>query len=167
MIKLILAAVVGSSCLACGIIKSSEYKTRVNELTYFRDMLLALSREITYRKDPVALTLCRIKNQTMGHTLDFIAAVTSADIIELKQGWEHAADKVYGEILSDDDIAVVKEAGAELGRNGMLQQQAMIEMIITKLNIQIAEAEDTYKTKGKMCRAIGGFCGAAIVILLI
>ena len=61
----------------------------------------------------------------------------------------------------------VKEAGAELGASGIMQQQSMIEMITAKLDMQIQNADEEYRTKGRMYKAIGGFCGACAVILLI
>lgn len=158
----------GGSCLICGIIKSSGYRLRVSELVHFRDMLLSLSREIAYRKDPVVLSLARIKNQTARLASDFIAQIISDEITDFKQSWELAADSVYGDgILTEQDIEILKEAGAELGASGIIQQQSMIEMITAKLDIQIQKADEDLKTKGRMYKAIGGFCGACAVILLI
>ena len=163
-----LAAAVGGSCLICGIIKSSGYRLRAAELVHFRDMLLSLSREIAYRKDPVALSLARIKNQMSGLAAEFIEFVTSGDISDFKMNWELAADKVYGDgILTEQDIEILKEAGTELGASGIMQQQSMIEMITAKLDIQIQKADEEYRTKGRMYKALGGFCGACAVILLI
>ena len=79
MIKFILAAAVGGSCLVCGIIKSSGYRLRVSELVHFRDMMLSMAREIAYRKDPVVLSLARIKNQTAGLATDFICLLYTSD----------------------------------------------------------------------------------------
>lgn len=158
----------GGSCLICGIIKSSGYRLRVSELVHFRDMMLSLSREIAYRKDPVVLSLARIKNQTAGLASDFIAEIISDEITDFKQNWELAADNIYGDgILTEQDIEILKEAGAELGASGIMQQKSMIEMITAKLDIQIQKADEDLKTKGRMYKAIGGFCGACAVILLI
>ena len=167
MIKFILAAAVGGSCLICGIIKSSGYRLRSSELVHFKDMLLSLAREIAYRKDPVALSLARIKNQTAGLASDFIAEIISDEITDFKQSWELATDGVYGDgILTEQDIEILKEAGAD-GASGIMQQQSMIEMITAKLDLQIQKADEEYRTKGRMYRAIGGFCGACAIILLI
>ncbi len=158
----------GISCLICGIIRSSGYRLRVSELVFFRDMMLSLAREISYRKDPVALSLARIKHRTSGLAAEFIASVISEDISDFQHRWEYAADSVYGDsILTPEDIEILKEAGAELGANGMAQQQSMIEMITAKLDKNIQQADGEYRTKGRMCRAVGGFCGVCAVILLI
>ena len=167
MIKLILAAAIGGSCLRCCNIKSSGYILRVSELVYLRDMLLSLSREIAYRKDPVALSLGRIKNQIAGLAEDFISDIICGEITDFQRSWELAADSIYGGILTDEDIGILKEAGAELGASGIMQQQSMIEMITAKLDLQIQKADEEYRTKGRMYRAIGGFCGACAIILLI
>ena len=84
----------GGSCLICGIIKSSGYRLRVSELVHFRDMMLSMAREIAYRKDPVVLSLARIKNQTAGLATDFIAEIISDEITDFKQSWEIAADNI-------------------------------------------------------------------------
>lgn len=158
----------GGSCLICGIIKSSGYRLRAAELVHFRDMLLSLSREIAYRKDPVVLSLARIKKQTAGLATNFIAEIISDEITDFKMNWELAADKVYGDgILTEQDIEILKEAGTELGASGIMQQQSMIEMITAKLDIQIQKADEEYRTKGRMYKALGGFCGACAVMLLI
>ncbi len=152
----------------CGIIRSSGYRLRVSELVYFKDMLLSLSREMTYRKDPVTLSLARIKNQTSGLAAEFITAVISGEISDFQCRWELAADSVYdNSVLTPEDIEILKETGAELGASGMAQQQSMIEMIIAKLDKNIQQADAEYRVKGRMCRAVGGFCGVCAVILLI
>ena len=158
----------GGSCLICGIIKSSGYRVRAAALIHFRDMMLSLAREIAYRKDPVSLSLARIKNQTAGLASDFIAEIISDEITDFKMNWELAADNIYGDgILTEQDIEILKEAGAELGASGIAQQQSMIEMITAKLDMQIQKADEEYRTKGRMYKALGGFCGACAVILLI
>lgn len=167
MIKFILATTVGISCFMCGIIKSNDYKLRVLQLIYFRDMMHILSGELAYRKDPIILLLQRIKPQTSGLASEFISYVTSGEAVDMQQIWETAADKIYLQILNNEDIEILKEVGAGLGTGGVLQQQSMIVMITDKLNIQIKKAEEDYTAKGRICRAIGGFCGAAAVILLI
>ena len=168
MIKFILAAAIGGSCLMCGIIRSSSYRLRVSELVYFKDMLLSLSREMTYRKDPVTLSLARIKNRTSGLAAEFITSAISGEISDFQRRWELAADSVYGDsVLTPEDIEILKETGAELGASGMAQQQSMIEMIIAKLDKNIQQADAEYRVKGRMCRAVGGFCGVCAVILLI
>ncbi len=43
----------------------------------------------------------------------------------------------------------------------------MIEMITAKLDAQIQKADEDFRTKGRMYRALGGFCGACAIILLI
>ncbi len=158
----------GISCLVCGIIRSSVYRLRVSELVCFRDMILSLSREISYRRDPVALSLSRIENRTSGLAAEFVASVISGDIYDFRRRWEYAADSVYGDsVLTPEDIEILKEAGAELGANGITQQQSMIEMITAKLDKNIQQADAEYRTKGRICRAAGGFCGVCAVILLI
>ncbi len=168
MIKFILAAAIGCSCLLCGVIKSGGYRLRVSELVYFRDMLLSLSREMTYRKDPVMLSLARIKNQTSGLAKDFITKITSDETVDFRHSWGLAADSIYGDsILTSDDIEILKETGAELGASGIMQQRSMIEMITAKLDLQIQKADEDFRTKGRMYKAIGGFCGVCAIILLI
>lgn len=152
----------------CGIIKSGGYRLRVSELVSFRDMLLSLSREMTYRKDPVILSLARIKNQTSGLAKDFITKITSDETVDFRRSWELAADSIYGgSAMTPEDIEILKETGAELGASGIVQQQSMIEMITAKLDLQIQKADEDFRTKGRMCKAIGGFCGACAIILLI
>ncbi len=95
-------------------------------------------------------------------------SLTMKDSLDIRQCWESSMEYAYqGSCLKQEDLAIVRDLGLQLGKSDIQGQAAMFALMKTKLETQIQEAWKEKETKGKMYRGLGFSIGIVIVILLV
>ena len=103
--------------------------------------------------------------------MQLLPAVQQA--LDAKQGdlqtvWKQSAETVYkGTPLTTQDLQLVCYPGTFLGQTDCENQQKQFEYLQSRLQLQIQEAEETYRTKGPLARRIGFFAGGLIAVILL
>ena len=91
----------------------------------------------------------------------------------LKQGdlqtvWKQSAETVYkGTPLTAKDLQLVCYPGTFLGQTDCENQARQFQYLETRLQVQLQEAEEVYRTKGPLQRRIGFFAGALLAVVLL
>ena len=170
MVKLmgILLAVIG--CSAAGLMKASNLKERKRLLLDFKNLLLHISTEISYFKEPLPQIFRRLAAETEGESAELLRnCLTSYLTCEssMNCNWKKAANIVYKETaLTEEDLAIVKKCGDFLGQSDYKGQQNHFELLHNRLDGQIAEAAEEIRTKGKMYSRLGMSAGCIIAVVM-
>lgn len=170
MVKLtgILLAVIG--CSAAGLMKTSSLKERKRLLLDFKNLLLHISTEISYFKEPLPQIFRRLAAEREGESAEFLRnCLTSYLTCEssMNCNWKNAADIVYKETaLTVEDLAVVKRCGDFLGQSDYKGQQHHFDLLHSRLDEQIEEAAEEIRTKGKMYSRLGISAGCIIAVVM-
>ena len=154
-----------------GILKSREMKQRITLQRDFWQMMLQLKSEIQYLHEPLQNVLQQKKGDTESRAFRLLFAVQqklAAEQAGLQRAWEESVKTVYaGTPLTTQDIEVFCYPGTFLGQTDCENQQKQFEYLQNRLQSQIQEAEEAYRTKGPLLRRIGFFAGGLIAIVLL
>lgn len=172
MIKLILYIVIIGSGAGAGYLMARPFENRIVHLQDLVTSLQILEAEMKYRKDPLPILLKRIGGLNIGRAGTFFLQVCvglSGDYTyDFYGSWVWAIEEIYGESsLTEKDRELLSEVGIELGKTDISSQQSIFIRVFSRLEQQIAEAEEERKTKGKMYKALGVAIGILIVIVLL
>ena len=171
MVKLtgIILAVIGCTCI--GLLKASDISRRKALLLDFKNLIMHISTEISYFKEPLPQIFQRLSGENEKETgllLRNCLATYLTDSRNLGSGWKDAVDFVYGELpVTKSDIEIMKKCGDFLGQSDFRGQQEHFALLYSQLDRQIEEAEEMIKTKGKMYSRLGLSAGCMIAVVLI
>ena len=149
-----------------GILKSQELKHRIALLQDFWQMMLQLKSEINYLQEPLQSVLRQRPGKAESKAMQLLLAVQQA--LDAKQGdlqtvWKQSAETVYkGTPLTAQDLQLVCYPGTDCEN-----QARQFQYLETRLQVQLQEAEEVYRTKGPLQRRIGFFAGALLAVVLL
>ena len=87
---------------------------------------------------------------------------------QLQTVWKQSAETVYkGTPLTAQDLQLVCYPGTFLGQTDCENQARQFQYLETRLQVQLQEAEEVYRTKGPLQRRIGFFAGALLAVVLL
>lgn len=155
-----------------GQLKAKTFDNRVYHLQDLITTLKVLESEMKYRLDPLPDLFARIGAIKPGMSSDLL--ITAAELLRTRAGtdlptcWSEAVEKAYGEsALKSEDKRIVSDLGIELGKTDLNSQTGMFLRTFSLLEVQVLEATDEKKSKGRMYKSLGPAVGMLIVILLI
>lgn len=165
----IILAVIGTSGL--GFLKASEIKRRRVLLMDFKELILHISTEISYFKEPLPEIFQRLSaNDNKETTILLRQNLLSytEDNRNMAEIWKSSVDRVYqGTPLCSEDLSVMKKCGDFLGQSDYKGQQEHFSLLNVQLDRQIQEAEHAISTKGRMYGKMGVAVGLIIAVVLI
>jgi len=171
-IKLIICIIILLAGAGVGQIKAKTYDNRVYHLQELITTLKILESEMKYRLDPLPDLLLRVSKVKEGMSSDLL--VTAARMLkdqtslDLSVYWEKAVEIAYCDsALTKEDKSIVSDLGIELGKTDVGNQYSLFHRTCSLLEVQVEEAIEEKKTKGKMYKSLGTAIGALIVILFI
>lgn len=171
MVKLlgILLAFIASA--AIGFLKASEVKKRKTLLMDFKEMILHISTEMSYFKEPLPQIFERLIGENDQETSILLRECLlryQSENLNLSDIWRQAVEHVYkGEPVSREDLSVMKKCSEFLGQSDFKGQQDHFRLLGLQIDRQLAEAEEAIKTKGRMYGKMGVSVGLVIAIVLI
>lgn len=172
LFKLIICIVILLSGTGVGQLKAMTYDNRVYHLQELLTTLKIMESEMKYRLDPLPDLLMRVSTIKEGMCSELLK--TAARLLKepsspgLPACWEKAVEIAYCDsALNKEDKRILTDLGIELGKTDVANQHSMFQRTFSLLEVQVSEAAEEKKTKGKMYKSLGTAIGALIVILLI
>ncbi|MDD4563886.1 MAG: stage III sporulation protein AB [Eubacteriales bacterium] len=172
LFKLIICIVILLAGAGVGQLKAKTYDNRVYHLQELITTLQILESEMKYRLDPLPDLLMRVSEVKKGMSSDLFK--TAARLLkepaamDLSICWEKAVEIAYCDsALTKEDKRIASALGFELGKTDIGNQYSLFHRTCTLLEVQVTEAIEEKKTKGKMYKSLGTAIGALIVILFI
>lgn len=159
-----------SASTILGLYKASEIKRRKHLLMDFKELLLRISTEMGYFKEPlpqIFQRLAGIDNKESSILLRECIASYTSENSDISLIWKQAAEDAYNSSpLTKEDLAVIQKCGDFLGQSDFNGQKDHFALTHAQLDRQISEAEDAIGTKGKMYGKMGVSIGLVIAIIL-
>lgn len=178
MVKLIGIMLAFLGCTALGFLKASNLRHREKLLLDFKDLLLHISTEISYFKEPLPQIFERLSAERCeseegvisetGLLLRNCLTAYRTEGIDMDRLWKNAVDFVYEDLpVTQRDVVVMKKCGDFLGQSDFAGQQDHFLLLNHQLDRQIEQAAQSADTKGKMYSRLGLSAGAVLAIILI
>lgn len=178
VVKLLCMALILTGCTAAGLIKAQELKRRKQLLLDFKDLILHISTEISYFKEPLPHIFERLAAADLSKEgeedteicllLRNCLAAYSTEQTDMGRLWKNAVDFVYEELpVTREDTDIMKKCGDFLGQSDFAGQQDHFRLLNGQLDRQIRQAEDAAETKGRMYSRMGLSLGMVLTIALI
>ena len=171
MFKLISMALILSSCTIIGFYKTFEIKHRKEILIEFQELMLKISTEMGYFREPLPILFERLITDENTHAnillrqccIGYHQNIKSFDSL-----WGDALAFTYrNEPLNDDNLQIMYRCGKFLGQSDFHSQKAHFELFQQQISKEIQKAEEEIKTKaGLYCKA-GLSVGAVLAIVII
>lgn len=154
-----------------GFFKSEEFRQRKILLNEFYDVILRISTEIGYFKEPLPVILEKLSGVDNGKT-SLMLRLTLSSYLDKQQAmgecWKEAVEEVYfKEPITAEDLQIMKKCGDFLGQSDYESQKKYFSYVLDKLERQIEEADEFFKTKGKMYSKLGISAGLVLAVVLI
>jgi stage III sporulation protein AB len=158
----------GSSALGFGAVR--HLRDRVRQLRQLTEGLETVQRELGWRAAPLPEALCRAAEATKGPPSQFFQLCA--------QGAEHLNGRPFSQVwrqaaeasqlrLEPEDAEVLEQLGGVLGRYDGESQTQALEMAVSRLEEQRAQAAAQRDRLGKVYGALGVAAGLFLLILLI
>ncbi len=140
---------------------------RVHELKKIILMLDEMATLIRFRAVRTKEMIEEIANHESFSNFIFLNILV--DCLELDDdintSWRTAAVRTF--FLNEGDKAILMGVGEQIGGTDIDGQLSMLELSKTLAERNLLNAEDEYRTKGKMLRTVWSLCGIAAVIMFI
>ncbi|HKM18330.1 MAG: stage III sporulation protein AB [Firmicutes bacterium] len=170
MLRLIGAAIVITACGVGGLTMARSYSIRPQNLQSLATAVQMLATEIHYTRSSLPEACSRIAAQ-IGNPVaaffnQFAAQLTSNSGISAAEAFNQSLPVLADAGFSQQDVELVSQIGAVLGRSDAEDQLKHLELLKTRLQQSIAKAE---QERDKMVRLWNylGFCVGALVVLML
>lgn len=166
-VRIIIYTAIFLTSSAIGILKSTKYTDRVNELKEFKSGLNIFKSKVQFTYEPIPEIFKQIStmlNSKIGKI--FQIASNNMKNVTAGEAWNMALDIDILNI-NEEDKTVLKNLSKLLGKTDMQGQLNQIELTSTFIDEQIAKAERERQKSEKMYRSLGVILGIGIVIILI
>lgn len=171
MIKLMGLCLGVIGCGAIGLLKARDLKDRKELLLEFKSLLLHISTEISYFKEPLPQIFERLSSEMEGACGLLLRNCLTGYLTKEKdmgELWKDSIDFVYESLpVTAQDTAIMKKCGAFLGQSDFKGQQEHFQLLHMQLDEQIEQAQKWIDSKGKMYERLGFSAGLVIAIALI
>lgn len=169
MVKLLGILSAFAACACIGFYKAAEIKRRRVLLLDFKDLVLHISTEMSYFKEPLPQIFERLAagdNKESTILLRECLASYKQENLNIAEIWKGAIDHVYQDSsITKEDLAVMKKCGDFLGQSDFRGQQDHFQLFNLQLDRQIEDAEESIRTKGRMYGKMGISVGLVIAIV--
>lgn len=173
MIKLLGLFFAFAACTTIGLYKASEIKNRRTLLIDFKELLVHISTEMSYFKEPLPQIFERLvgdatDNKERTILLRECLSAYSLENLNIAEIWKSAVRHIYCDSsLTEDDVKIMMKCGDFLGQSDFTRQQEHFSLLNTQLDRQIEEADEFIRTKGRMYGKMGVSVGIVIAIVFI
>ncbi len=171
MYKLIGLVLIFTASSAFGIYKAEELKRRLKLLKDLQQMLMRLSGEIGYFKEPLPEIFRRIAdddNQVSSMFLKNCHLEYQQCSNSLKDVWSKSIQDYFcDEPLTAEDLRLLRLMGDIMGQSDYATQEKQFKMLQEQIKFQISDAEEAVRTKGRLYSKAGMSVGAVIAVALI
>ncbi len=160
-IKIIGSLLLLLSVTVCGFYFSNRLKLRRDFLLAFIEFLTNLETNIRYTSDDII-------NLVKRSAPNYLTDIFCTDSYVFTDYWTDSLSRIpksYG--LKADDCSLLSEFGKLLGTTDIEGQLNHIELYKTLFKNSLDNSEKEYKSKGKLYRLLGFFCGATLAIMFI
>ena len=167
IIKGVLFLLIFLSSTYIGILISSKYKNRVNDLNEFKRTLNVIKTKIRYTYEPIGdicEEIAQINSTSIGKLFEEVNKLLKTKPIT--EAWDIAID-TYGNNFSKEDKKLIKSFGKMLGKTDKEGQVSQILELQEFLSLQIDKAEMERQKNEKLYKSLGMVIGIAIIIILI
>lgn len=166
-IKVFLFSLIFLACTYIGIIISSKYKNRVNDLKEIKSILNVMNTKIRYTYEPIG-EICEEISQMNDTNVGKLFGQVNVNLKDkpISEAWDSAVD-TYGNNFSKEDKHIIKTLGKMLGKTDIDGQVSEIEQANEFLHIQIEKAEKERQKNEKLYKSLGMVIGIAIIIILV
>lgn len=171
MIKIIglFLGVIG--CGAIGLLKARDIRERKQLLLEFKSLLLHISTEISYFKEPLPQIFERLSAGQEGACGLLLRNCLTSYLTsgkDMGELWRDSVDFVYESLpVTEQDAALMKKCGDFLGQSDFKRQQDHFLLLHRQLDEQIEEAQKWIDSKGRMYERLGFSVGLVIAIALL
>ena len=149
-----------------GLIKSKNFKKRVEELNKIESSFNLFKTKIEYTNDVIEDIFKQISSIIYNdRTNIFLNTIDKNDNKRLFESWSTSLDENL--FLKEDDKELLKIFGKNLGKLDKKGQVFQVDVIISLIKKQIKKAEEDVKKNEKMYKSLGSIIRAIIVIILI
>lgn len=161
-----------SACAMFGISLSRDYIARINNLSQINKMLLLLKGEIKYNNSGINEAVRKVSLQTdniIGVFLKKVSEKFENGKVTLKEAWNYGADEYLKNQskLSEKDILILKELGANLGVTDRETQINNITKCMDVIDMTIQELNETRGEKCRLYKTLGVMAGVFVAVVLI
>ncbi|WP_106497173.1 stage III sporulation protein SpoIIIAB [Lentibacillus sp. Marseille-P4043] len=150
---------------------SKRLDNRPKHIRQLKNALQILEAEILYSQLPLQDAFTIIAKQVPNPMKSFFQSLSDGmqkKGIELTSLWEQSVNRLMQESsLGDIEKEIIYQFGQTLGQHDFTQQQKQIQLTISHLDRELAEARDNKYKYSKMAKSLGILCGLFIVLLLI
>ncbi len=178
MVKLMGIVLAFAGCTAVGFLKASDLRQREKLLLDFKELLLHISTEISYFKEPLPQIFERLSaefckdgrgsDRETGLLLRNCLTAYRTEGVDMDRLWKNAVDFVYEDLpVTQRDTDIMKKCGDFLGQSDFAGQREHFLMLNHQLDRQIEQAAREADTKGKMYSRLGISAGTVLAIVLI
>ncbi|MEG1469035.1 MAG: stage III sporulation protein AB [Anaerovoracaceae bacterium] len=171
MVKIVSLIFIIVGCAAFGFTKASQIRERLFLLEEFSEMLIKLSTEISYFKEPLPQLFKRFsdeQNNRSSSILKYCYRQYEEENIPLLASWNEGIIMAYkGTLVTDDDIHIMEKVGQFIGQSNWERQEEHFKLVSIQLNRQIESARQMISTKGNMYKKMGISIGVVIAVIFI
>ncbi|MCI9475487.1 MAG: hypothetical protein HFE71_03260 [Emergencia sp.] len=158
-------------CGAIGLLKARDIKDRKQLLLEFKSLLLHISTEISYFKEPLPQIFERLSAENEGACGLLLRNCLTSYLTsgrDMGELWKDSVDFVYESLpVTEQDVVLMKKCADFLGQSDFKRQQEHFLLLHRQLDEQIEEAQRWIDSKGKMYERLGFSAGLVIAIALI
>ena len=149
-----------------GLIKSQNFKKRVEELNKIESSFNLFKTKIEYTNDVIEDIFSQISLIIYSNRTNiFFNTINKKENKKLFESWSSSLEENLN--LNEDDKELLKIFGKNLGKLDKKGQVFQLDEIISLIKKQIQKAEEDVKKNEKMYKSLGSIIGAIIVIILI
>lgn len=171
MIKLTGAILIVIATTWTGFEAARRLSERTRQLRNLKSALLSLEAEIMYGHTPLHEASRRLAGQMPEPLAAFFASfadrLTNTETT-VKGAWEDSLSELRrNAALKSGELEIMRQFGETLGRHDKTSQQKHIQLTITHLEREEADAKEKQMKYEKMVKSLGFLSGLLLVILLI
>lgn len=171
MIKIVGAIFIMIATTWTGFEASKHFAERPKQLRLLKSALRSLEAEIMYGHTPLHEASRRLSAQLPGPLSSFFETfsykLTNSETT-VKDAWEESLRGIWKlTALGNGEFEIMKQFGETLGRHDRISQQKQIQLTITHLEREEADAYEKRTKYEKMVKSLGFLTGLLLVILLI
>ncbi|MEW9677505.1 stage III sporulation protein SpoIIIAB [Lentibacillus sp. L22] len=148
---------------------SKRIDDRPKHIRQLKNALQILEAEILYSQLPLQEAFLTIAKQIPNPSRSFFENLGEAmekDDVELADLWERQVNVLMQQSsLKKIEQEILLQFGQTLGQHDFTQQQKQIQLTVSHLDRELAEARDDQYRYSKMAKSLGILCGLFIVLL--
>lgn len=154
-------------CFVIGMIFSAGLKMRVLQLRKFVAMLDEMAVMIRFRAVRTRELIEEISRHESFASFIFLNILNECLELDddINHSWKTAAARSV--FLSESDKDILLSVGEQIGSTDIDGQLSMLALNKSLAERNLFQAENEYRTKGKMLRTVWGLCGLAAGIMVI